>query len=319
MDKGAAFADVARYYMFFLPFLWMQLSPLAILIGVWFSVGHLAQDREIMAMRLSGISALRIAAPLIITGFTISCLCLIFNINFVSFCEEKKEQIWKGNIQAEPEYLSKSKTNFTFTSQGIVYLARHFNGKNGKMGEMLIVSGGNYSKGDSYRITAKEVSWENGRWILRDGTQKIFDENGEIKQIEEFKSKESELRLSPRELWLYNRSPSIMPLGTLKKYIVEYKNSLSRYPYLAQLHARFSLPFINFTLLLMSIPFCILSLHQNAAGRMSWALGLALAYYVLFSLMMAISENGTVPPGFGLWLPNVLFLCVGVFYLWKKK
>jgi lipopolysaccharide export system permease protein len=110
-----------------------------------------------------------------------------------------------------------------------------------------------------------------------------------------------------------------MPIGTLKKYIGEYKTSISRYPYLAQLHVRFSLPFINFTLILISIPFCLLSLHQNAAERMSWALGLSLAYYVLFSLMLAMAEKGAIPPAFGIWLPNVLFFCVGILYIWKKR
>jgi LPS export ABC transporter permease LptG len=318
VDKGAGIIDVAKYYAFFLPSLWMQLSPLAVLIGVWFSVGHLAQDREIMAMRLSGISAVRITMPLLISGLIISFFCLGINISLVPFCEEKKEEIWKGKIQGEEQYLSKSRENFPFTSQNIVYFVKNFSGKEGTMSEVL----GVYTEigsNDSIRITAKRALWENGKWFLIDGVKKIFDKDGNVKKIEEFKSKESALSLSPHEIWLYNKSPSIMPMKTLKKYIGEYKTSLSRYPYLSQFYSRFSLPFINFTLLVISIPFCLLSLHQNSAGRMSWALGLSLLYYVFFSLMVAMAEKGNIPPGSGIWLPNILFLSIGIFYIWKKR
>jgi len=318
VDKGAAIIDVAKYYAFFLPSLWMQLSPLAVLIGVWFSIGYLAQDREIMAMRLAGISAIRIAMPLLISGFIISSFCLGINISLVPFCEEKKEEIWKGKIQGEQEYLIKSREKFTFTSRGVVYFAKNFNGKERKMSEIQSVYT-NAESGDSVTINAKTALWEKKEWILADGVEKIFDKNGNVKKIEEFNSKEIPLSLSVHELWLYNKSPSIMPMKTLKKYITEYKGTISRYPYLAQIHSRFSLPFINFTLLIMSIPFCLLSLHQNAAGRMSWALGLSLVYYVFFSLMMAMAEKGKVPPAFGIWLPNILFLCIGMVYIWKKR
>ncbi len=317
-DKGALIIDVAKYYLFFLPSLWMQLSPLAVLIGVWFSVGHLAQDREIMAMRLAGISALRITAPLIISGLAISSLCLGVNISSVPFCEEKKEEIWKGKIQGEEEYLNKERENFAFTSNNIVYFAKNFNGKEGTINEIHSVTT-NIANGNSVRIDAKKALWENDKWVLNEAVEKIFDKDGNLKTIEQFESKESELSLSPRELWLYNKNPSIMPMKTLKEYIRQRQTSLSRFSYLTQLHSRFSLPLINFTLLIISIPFCLLSLHQNIAGRISWALGLSLLYYVFFSFMVAISEKGAIPPALGVWLPNILFLCIGTVYIWKKR
>ncbi|MBU0534333.1 MAG: LptF/LptG family permease [Candidatus Omnitrophica bacterium] len=318
LDKGAGIIDVAKYYAFFLPSLWMQLSPLTVLIGVWFSIGHLAQDREIMAMRLSGISALRITMPLLISGLIISSFCLGININLVPFCEEKKEETWKGRIQGEEEYLNKSKENFQFASQDIVYFTKNFSGKESEMNEIKSVYN-EIGNGNSVIITAKKALWKKDKWVLIDGVKKIFDKDGNVKEIEVFDSKESALSLSAHELWLYSKSPSIMPMKTIKKYILEYKTSLSRYPYLTQFHSRFSLPFINFTLLVISIPFCLLSLHQNAAGRMSWALGLCLIYYVLFSLLVAMSEKGTIPPAMGIWFPNILFLGIGMFYIWKKR
>lgn len=318
IDKGAEIIDVAKFYVFFLPSLWMKLSPLAVIIGVWFSVGHLAQDREIMAMRLSGISAIRITSPLVVLGLVISLFCLGGNTILVPFCEEKKEEIWKGKIQREEEYLSKSRKDFIFNSEGIVYFVKNFSEKNKKMNGLKIV----YSEpveNIEIIVTAQEALWQDGKWILIDGLKRIFDKDGNVKEIGKFDKKGIPLALTPHELWLYNKSPSLIPTKTIKKYILEYKTSISRYPYWTEFHSRFSLPFINFTLLVISIPFCLLSLYQNPVGRMSWALGLSLIYYVFFSFMVAIAEKGRIPPPFGIWLPNILFLSIGIFYIWKKR
>ena len=319
IDKGAQIIDVAKFYGFFLPSLWMKLSPLAVLIGVWFSIGHLAEDREIMAMRLSGISAIRITMPLLISGFVISLLYLGMNTILLPFCEGEKEEIWKGKIQHEENYLSKTKEDFIFTSEDIIYFVKSFSEKESKMNGVQIAY--DESKGNTeIRITAQEALWQDGKWILANGLKKTFDKEGNVKDVEEFTTKEISLSLSPHELWLYNKSPALIPTSKIKRYILEYKKtSGSRYLYWTELHSRFSLPFINFTLIVVSIPFCLLSLYQSTMGRMSWALGLSLIYYVFFSLMVATAEKGIISPPVGMWLPNILFLSIGMFYIWKKR
>lgn len=319
IDKGALIIDVAKFYAFFLPSLLLKLSPLAVLIGVWFSIGHLAEDREIMAMRLSGISAIRITAPLLMLGFVISLFCLGINTILLPFCEEKKEETWKGKIQQEEEYLNKTKEDFIFRSENILYFAKNFSEKEEKMYGVQMTYNDPKTK-DEVRITAAEALWLDSEWILMDGLTRTFDKNGDVKEIEEFDVKGISLSLTPHELWLYDKSPSLIPISKLKRYITEDKKaSGSHYPYWAELHSRFSLPFINFTLLILSIPFCLLSLHQNSVVRISSCFGLSLIYYVFFSLMMAMAEKGRILPPLGIWLPNIIFLAIGIFYSWKKR
>ncbi len=319
IDKGAQIVNVAQFYMFLLPSLWMKLSPLAVLIGVWFSVGHLAEDKEIMAMRLSGISAIRITMPLLMSGLIISLFCFGVNITLLPLCEEKKDEIWHGNIQGEKEYLSKTKGDFIFTSKNIVYVTKNFSEKEGKMNEITITYNSADGKNETV-ITAKEALWQNGGWILVDGLMRVFDKEGNAKEIEKFDTKKISLSLTPHELWIYNRSPSLIPTPKIKEYILEYKKTPSSLdPYWTELHSRFSLPFINFTLIVLSIPFCLLSLHQSSVARMSLCFGFSLIYYVFFSLMVAMAEKGQISPPLGVWLPNILFLSIGIFYIWKKR
>ncbi|HIE44114.1 MAG TPA: YjgP/YjgQ family permease [Candidatus Omnitrophica bacterium] len=319
MEKQAYFIEMIRFYLFFLPLLWLKLSPLAILIGVWFSVGHLAEDREIMAMRLCGISIFRIIAPLLSIVLIISLASLGMSLQLAPWCEEKKAEIWKGKIQREEEYLYKIRKNFIFTSQGAIYFVKYFNESEGKMSQIQIVDR-DVSENTERRISSREALWHNGRWVLRDGIERIFDTEGGLRKAEKFRRKELSLSLTPHELWLYNRSPSFIPTSKIRIYLTEYKkNPASLYPYWAEFHARFSLPFINFTILVLSIPFCLLSLHQSTVGRIGWVLGFFLLYYFFFSLMVAASERGIILPPVGIWLPNIIFLILGILYLWRKR
>jgi len=35
--------------------------------------------------------------------------------------------------------------------------------------------------------------------------------------------------------------------------------------------------------------------------------------------MVAASERGIILPPVGIWLPNIIFLILGILYLWRKR
>ena len=169
-------------------------------------------------------------------------------------------------------------------------------------------------------IAAQEAIWREGNWVLRNGVVREFGEENKLKTATQFEEKKITLPLSPEDLWQYKRDPSWQSIANIKKYLREAEQAGSfPYAYLTEYHARCSLPLINFTLLILSLPFCLLSLQQNIVGRVGWALGFALIYYIFFSLMVALARQGALYPPIAVWLPNVVFLSLGLFYLWKKR
>ena len=53
--------------------------PMAALIGVLMSMGHLAGDQEITALKACGISLYRISRPLVTTCFALTCAMVAYN------------------------------------------------------------------------------------------------------------------------------------------------------------------------------------------------------------------------------------------------
>jgi len=316
----AQIGEVFTYYLYSALPLWIKLSPLAVLMGVWFSIGQLTQHNEILSIRLCGISILRVIQPLIIWGLLISFLGLGFNLRLIPFSKQKQEETWQGKIQGQSEYLHKVRRNLAFPNpEGDIFYVREFNGKEGTIQGISLIR-----KSEQGRLVremvAQEALWQEGKWILRDGVVREFAEDGKLKKTLQFKEKEIELLPPPADLWLYQRDPSLQTMDKIKSYLQQARQTGSKSnSYLTEYHSRYSLPFINLTLLILSIPFCLLSLQQNIVGRMGWALGFSLIYYVLFSLMVALARKGTISPPVAVWLPNLVFLSLGLFYLWKKR
>ena len=82
-----------------------------------------------------------------------------------------------------------------------------------------------------------------------------------------------------------------------------------------EFYRRFSIPFACIALGLLAIP---LGLQNRKAGK-STGVGMALifflAYYLLLTAGETLGEKGTLPPVFGMWLPNVVMTGLAVFLL----
>jgi LPS export ABC transporter permease LptG/LPS export ABC transporter permease LptF len=79
----------------------------------------------------------------------------------------------------------------------------------------------------------------------------------------------------------------------------------------AEFHQRLALPFACFAFTLVGLP---LGVTTNRGGRST---GLVLSLVLMFTYYMAFAGGirAGLPPGFGAWLPNVVFLALGIFLL----
>ena len=82
-----------------------------------------------------------------------------------------------------------------------------------------------------------------------------------------------------------------------------------------EVHKRLALPLACVVLGLFALPMAASFSGLNRQWGLILALGFFLFYYTLLSLGLSLGETGAVPPVFGLWLPNGLFLVVGCWGL----
>ena len=88
-----------------------------------------------------------------------------------------------------------------------------------------------------------------------------------------------------------------------------------------ELGSRFSMPFASFVLALVALPLGILSprTQRTWGAGLSLSVGLAVFvfYYGLLTVGVTLGENGSINSTIGLWIPNVVALGAGLYFLNK--
>ncbi|OQX95456.1 hypothetical protein B6I21_05345, partial [candidate division KSB1 bacterium 4572_119] len=109
IDHNVPIPVVAKYYVFYLPYIIILTLPVATLLSSLFSVGQLARYNEITAMRASGLSNYRILTPLFIAGILISMLSMYTGERFVPFTNQQKKDVYESYVSRKKKK-SKRKT-----------------------------------------------------------------------------------------------------------------------------------------------------------------------------------------------------------------
>jgi lipopolysaccharide export system permease protein len=116
----------------------------------------------------------------------------------------------------------------------------------------------------------------------------------------------SEIPRSEPDMWLSELRRACDDPGTSAKY---------RLKVLAELHSRFTFPGATLVFAVLAVPLGIQNRRSGKSGGFTISIAIIMAYYVLMSVARSVAERGTLPPAFVLWLPNLMFLVMGIYLL----
>jgi lipopolysaccharide export system permease protein len=163
---------------------------------------------------------------------------------------------------------------------------------------------------------ARQGLWKDGEWWIEDGQVFEVTEKGIVRLLFRFERQKLALNLSPEQLQRQTKRPVDMSARELWSTIEEAHATGSA---LAQLRVLFHLK--------LAVPWaCVImavlgaSFGASRRGRSGSGVGFGIsvvivfAYYVVMSLCRALGESGNMPPVLAAWLPNAVFLAVGLFF-----
>jgi lipopolysaccharide export system permease protein len=82
-----------------------------------------------------------------------------------------------------------------------------------------------------------------------------------------------------------------------------------------EFHSRFTFPFTSLVFAIIAVPLGIQNRRAGKSGGFTTSISIILAYYVLMSIVRTLAERGIAPPVLLLWIPNLIFFCMGWFFL----
>lgn len=303
-------AIVFDYYLNFIPFYMNMFSPLFTFIAVIFVTSKMANNTEIIAMLASGMSFRRLLFPYLLSA------SVIFSISFV-VGGYIIPQANKKMLKFENKYIREFKNDDAHNVQmevekGVIMYVERYEISN-NIGYRFSLEKFNGKKLVS-RLTAQTISWDSAyKWKITDYLQRDF--NGMRESISKGASKDTTIKVQPEEFFITSKEAVQMNNRQLNKYLIKQKNrgigNIQAFE--DEYYKRYSMPIAAFIMALMGVSLS----SRKVRGGMGLHLGAGLALsaiYILFTTMSStFSVNGTMSAFAAVWLPNVVFLLIGIY------
>ncbi len=317
MDNKAGPVLAAKYFLLQLPYLLLQITPLAVLFGVLFSLGSFSKGSELIAMRAGGVNIFMVALPLVGAGFLVFLLSILFNETLVPKAKSLSERVRQVEIEKKPATKATQRWHISLRGEdNRMYHVERFDGPTNTMSNILILEFGQGIELAS-RLDAREGKWENGRWVFIDGWFRTFNADGDEALTQPFSRMPLVLPEKPDDFLSEQKEPRELNMIQLIAYIRQLqKNGADVQKELVELHLKVAFPFACVVLVLLGVPTgWKLGKWSSMATSVGLCLVVSFGYVGLIQVGQALGQTGVLSPAFAGWMANGLFLVIGGWLL----
>lgn len=308
----------AKWLFSVAPKITVLLAPLSALLGGLIISNKMSKNLEIIALKTSGISFVRIVKYPLIFAIIMSFAVGIFNDKIAVKGNKLKREIrHKYHYNLEPVKIGTQIYRKGF--EDYLYYIRLVNGDNNTINNMVAVTmNESLNKIKSIiSITKAVYSDEQKEWT----GENVWVNDIENENEKFYKSYKLDFFVeSPKDLLrdkFYEDEASVKELrdniiyiqrsgGDVRKLLVEY-------------HTRWAYPFSIFVMSMIGLS--LGSKYVRGASAISIAVSIILgySYYVVQSMLQAASIGGTMTPVLGAWLPNFIYLAGGIYTMYRAE
>ncbi|MDD5561944.1 MAG: LptF/LptG family permease [Candidatus Omnitrophica bacterium] len=314
---------LARYYLSYLPVMFVQVSPFACLLSTVYTFGKLNHNNEIIAMRSSGLSIFDIARDTIIFGLFISLLVFWVSDRFVpgalSENQKIKAQIEEGSKSSKAK---KPEVILNLSMYGsrnrLFFISKFF--INTKTMEGITILEHDENQNLTKKIVADRGTYVDGLWRFSRCITYTFDRNGQV--IDEPSYLEEEIMSipeTPRDMANLRQKPELMDIRQMQDYIWRVSKSGATTVIRnlkVDLYQRFTMPFTSLIIILLGIPFSLMT-HKRATGMASIGVSIIVGflYYILDAVCLAIGKSGLLMPSLAASLSHLIVLSTSIYLI----
>lgn len=323
VNKGAPVSFVLIFVLQLLPFSLVFTIPWAYLAAVLLTFGRLSSDQEITALRSSGMSLYRIAAPVLLLGLFFSGICLWLNATHAPRAKAAIKMLLYDEIKNDPLRLLDPGVVQSRLKGQKIYI-------DGRVDDYTLIGFHAYQLSTEDRnapplgyLYSKRVTLDteskNQQFDLQlnTGYGEIYDAKGNLQQF--FASK-----AEPWVLTYPLRGRSLKPNTLDNQEIAEIlKNPPPEIPtkklpqYAFERDKRFSFSLAPLALAFIGIPLGMNSRRKENSAGIVMSIIIAFGYFLLLILAEETRADNLVLSQCLLWLPNILGVGLGLWFLRK--
>lgn len=316
LANNATIGQYIGYFLVKIPLIATQVTPLAVLMAVFMTLGSLSRSNEITAMRSGGLSLIRISAPLVAVSLLISLAVLASSEFLTPLCARKSNHMLHTEVRGKPE-ISYRRDRIWFREGSQLINIRLANPEQGILQGLTI-----YQLGDNdllqRRIDAQSARFQDPGWQLQQGTVRSFEgAGGAMSKLERFDTLAFPLSKTPKDFQVIETRKEELSFSELRslarKFLAEGYDATR---YRVDMHSRLATPFSCLIMAFLGIPFALQKgRHSSIALGIAVSVGIGVVFFIIQSIALALGYSSILPPLVAAWSANLLFCLFGLWLI----
>ncbi|MDR3579998.1 MAG: LPS export ABC transporter permease LptF [Oryzomonas sp.] len=317
ISRGVPMADISRMILYLMPSFLVFTIPMAFLLAVLLAFGRLSADNEITVMKSGGLSLVQIMPPVVLCAMVAVLLTLAASTIGVPWGNTAFKRISFEMLKQNVAATIREKV-FWDEIPNIILYTDHYDEQKQTLKGVIIQDSRNPERPMTIFAAAGNVGCTPNQQdiclVLNNGSIHTAGKGGEYRLVN---FGEYVLTVAgPGKEGGIGRNELDMGIGELRQQInAPATPKATRLKMRAELQSRFAFPFASLVFAVVAVPLGIQNRRSGKSAGFSVSIGILLTYYVLLSLLRTLAERGTLPAGLALWLPNMIFLAAGWYFL----
>jgi lipopolysaccharide export system permease protein len=318
----------AKFVLLAIPLTLTITIPAGLLAGVMIVFGRMSSDRELLALKASGIGLAPIVAPVIIMAFLLSGVDFWLIATVVPECQKESNGMKHEIVTNNPLALFSPEVVIDKIPGWKIYYTRK---EGSQLDDVLL-----WRLDDSNHLTSSirasaaridlDLEHQQLAMTLLNGRQEEYPSDGDAMKV--LPGGHGEQMVETVSLNSFyekvQRHLAWMTLPEIEDIIFAMQSAPmgeEASPYLTELQARVSFSITAITFVIIGIPLAIQTQRRETSFGVVITFVIVLLYYVLGAVGRGLKAHAGLYPELIIWAPNVLFETIGfyLFYLANRK
>lgn len=308
---------VANYLAFLLPTVVNSVAPLAALVAVMVTFAILQKTSQVVALKASGQSIYRLAAPALVGSILLSAVVFLNQDYIMPFTHRRQNNlrylIRKG--QEPPQTFYQTSNQWICGIDSRIFNYSYFDPTSNMFARLSVIDLSKEPYGIKRRFYARRAWWDGGRqeWVLENGWESRF-EHEKPSLYEAFKERRVSLEEHPDYFKKELVGSQSLTLSELRRQISDLSRSgFDVVELKIALQGKIAFPLTCLVMVMVGLPFSFSAGKRGALYGIAIGIGIGLTFWGLLGLFVQMGRYEVLPPLLAAWGPNMLFGAGGLY------
>jgi lipopolysaccharide export system permease protein len=314
VPKGSMLA----YFFYKIPYITVQMVPVAALISVIVMFALMKKRNEIIALKACGMSIFMLLRHAVVASMGLAVAVFLFSELVVPYASSRSQAIWNQEVNKLEQDRDYGRDNIWYRGGKSIYWIRHFDAARMIMEDPVF-----YFFDNSFRlikrIQGRRAVWVEDKWRVEKGViQKAL--KGGAYDFVTFEEMHLRLPENPKAFLRPVKRPEEMSYWQLKRYAERVRlEGYDATRYLVDMNIKLAFPLINLVMVLIGFPIALGKRRGGIPLAVSLGVGGCFFYLVNLGLARSLGLSGVLPAYLSAWLANLIFLLFGIYLVMRLE